>query len=546
MLRPVYLLVNALILCDFTLLLSHFTNNFNISVWVIVIISIMLSIANRIKMDYRQTGFTPWDFLMFKEAKSMTGALNKKSMLLLIIYAISGAGILLYSSRFITPFHLSNTSIILLSIVTMVLLIFIYIVSPRFNQRLSVFRVGMVYFFIANMHDPAKIKISKESTNNFNINNNNFLDGFSKPEVIVIQSESFVDPLVLGADKFNIDPLPYYRKIKNESITFNMATRAFGGGTVHTEYEILTGLSSIFFPKDTTAFSRYINNALPSLGSILKKHGYNSLLIHPYYEWYYNRTEVYRNLGFDRFSSLKSFNLPNNNYASDKVVYDRILEELNNGTNLVVAVTMQNHTPYNKELYKNDIHYQGSFKDKDTKRHFDNYLNGLNETDKSLEYLIAELNKRENEVILLFYGDHLPVINQDASFYEQSKWSKNQFDSWQYYYDLSKSPGFIWSNKRKISNIKDFNIDATEVLPTLLKEIKLEYPNYLKNLDSILNNEKVNSMFRDFIVKNDKFYGSNHKEYIDLYNRIKDLNVSAFIDQKYDNWRYQSATYKVF
>ena len=543
MMKPCLFMANSLLLLDLVLLFSLLTQVFHVTIIVVSLILIILGIANRIKIDYRQTGFTPLDFLIFREAKSMAGALNKKSMLCLTVSALLSTVLLLGLTWFLEPVQMTGylkTVIIFLSLIT---IIGFYVLGPRYNQSISVFKVGTIIYFLSYLNDPPSIRISGRKRNLPHIKDIAEVkaDG---PDVIVIQSESFVDPYELGKENFNNDPLPFYRSLCEEAYSFSMSTRAFGGGTVHTEYEILTGLSTVFFPRDTTVFSRYIKEPLPSLGSILKNQGYGSLLIHPYLEWYYNRTKVYKKLGFDKFLSLRSFNSESDGYVKDMDVFKRIVQELDNGNKLVVAVTMQNHTPYNKDLHNNGVLYLGSFRDPDTKRHFNNFLNGLGETDKALSYLIEELKNRDNETILLFYGDHLPVVNQDAAFYEESKWSAGDFDSWKYYYDLSKSPGFIWSNKRLIKGTSK-DIDATSVLPILLNEINCDYPEYLKNLADVFEKEAYNGLFRDFVVRNNIFYGSKHPEYIKIFKTVRDINDSAFNNAVYDEWCFENDSYEV-
>ena len=543
MMKPCLFMANSLLLLDIFLLFSLLSQVFHVTIIVVTLILIILGIANRIKIDYRQTGFTPLDFLIFREAKSMAGALNKKSMLLLAVTSLISAVLLFGLTWILQPIQINGYLKGFIIVISLTMLILFYTLGPKYNQSISVFKVGTIIYFLSYLNDPPRIRISGRKRNLPLIEDIGLVKA-DVPDVIVIQSESFVDPFELGKENFNKDPLPFYRSLCDEAYSFSMSTRAFGGGTVHTEYEILTGLSTVFFPRDTTVFSRYIKEPLPSLGSILKKQGYDSLLIHPYLEWYYNRTKVYKKLGFDKFLSLKSFHTESIEYVKDIEVFKRITQELDNGNNLVVAVTMQNHTPYNNDLHNNGVEYLGSFRNTDTKKHFNNFLNGLGETDKALSFLIEELKNRDKETILLFYGDHLPVVNQDAAFYEESKWSAGDFDSWKYYYDLSKSPGFIWSNKRLIKGTNKY-IDATSVLPILLKEINCDYPEYLKNLADVFENKGYNGLFRDFVVRNNMFYGSRHPEYIKIFKTVRAINDSAFNDASYDEWCFENDAYEV-
>lgn len=543
MLKPYAIILNTSLLLNYILFFYLLTKELSITIIIITVVLIIFGIANRIKIDYRQTGFTPLDFLILREARSMTGALNKRSMIKLILISMFSLIFLFLMTQFIKEPNVNIYLRTVIFVTSFVIPLFFYISGPFFNNRISVFKSGSLLYFFSFLNDPAKIRIAKRkrdlNSTKIHIDKKN-----NSPDIIIIQSESFIDPFILGQDKFNKDPLPFYRELLKESSGFSMSTRAFGGGTVHTEYEILTGLSTVFFPKDTTVFSRFIKEPLPSIGSILNKNGYRSLLIHPYLEWYYNRTNVYRKLGFDRFLTLKSFESSDQNYVSDLNVFKRIIKELNEGKNLIFAVTMQNHTPYNDYLYKNDVEFLGNFTNNDTKTHFNNFINGLYETDKSLSFLIDELKKRDKETILLFYGDHLPVINQDAAFYQESKWSGAEFDSKRYYYDLSKSQGLIWSNKRNLYK-KNLDIDATAVLPLLLKELDIEYPIFIKKLDRILDMEGINGFFRDYLIKDGELYDASHNVYKRIYKDLRKINDAVFNDAKYDKWCFINETYTV-
>ena len=86
LLNPLYIILTTIIIYIIILPLLMLFNNIT---WLILlltsIILLSLGVSNKIKIDYRQTGFTPIDFLILKEATSMSGALNKKSMKVLFI-----------------------------------------------------------------------------------------------------------------------------------------------------------------------------------------------------------------------------------------------------------------------------------------------------------------------------------------------------------------------------------------------------------------------------------------------------------------------------
>jgi len=97
---------------------------------------------------------------------------------------------------------------------------------------------------------------------------------------------------------------------------------------------------------------------------------------------------------------------------------------------------MQNHLPYN-DWYDNN-----EFKDADVSENLgywdrysiDTYAKGVNYTDKSTLAFLESLNKLDKPVTVIFYGDHLPGIYDDASKDKNNALTLHETDY------------FIWSN----------------------------------------------------------------------------------------------------
>ncbi|UTW70859.1 sulfatase-like hydrolase/transferase [Anaerobacillus sp. HL2] len=56
-----------------------------------------------------------------------------------------------------------------------------------------------------------------------------------------------------------------------------------------------------FLPQGSIPYSQYIHQPIPTLASILRAQGYESVALHNYHNWFYRRDQVYENFGFDRF-----------------------------------------------------------------------------------------------------------------------------------------------------------------------------------------------------------------------------------------------------
>ena len=142
----------------------------------------------------------------------------------------------------------------------------------------------------------------------------------SKPNVIVIQSEAFWDVNKLDVN-YNKNPIPNFEALRKESRYGELYVPVVGGGTANTEYEILTGMTLKNFSNDWyTVYPSEINQPMVSLASIFKNQGYESIGIHPYQSWYYNRLAVYDHLGFDTLKTIEFMNDPEiiGAYMSDR------------------------------------------------------------------------------------------------------------------------------------------------------------------------------------------------------------------------------------
>jgi len=136
----------------------------------------------------------------------------------------------------------------------------------------------------------------------------------------------------------------------------NVISPSYGGRTVLSEYEALTGLSNYTLGSDVVVFSSYINEntkAIGGLASQFKKNGYVTTAMHPNIASYYNRDVVYKNLEFDTFLSEKDFKYTEEDLLGDKRLKDsaffaNIKEQMEavEDPQFIFGVTLAGHSPY--------------------------------------------------------------------------------------------------------------------------------------------------------------------------------------------------------
>jgi len=221
-------------------------------------------------------------------------------------------------------------------------------------------------------------------------------------------------------------------------------------GTANTEFEVLTGLSTQLLPKGIIPYVEYIRKPIEALPTILKKQGYETTAIHTYDNWFYGRNNVYQNMGFDRFISKEFFDQPeySGQYIRDTELSKRILEEMKKTakSDFIYAISMQAHGPYSA-LENPDtatIKISGDLSP-ESKAILENYTQTISDVDQSLKLLIKGLEQSSEPSILVFFGDHLPLLGTNFNVYKETNFFQDEIN-YQDYLNLYSVPFVIWDN----------------------------------------------------------------------------------------------------
>ncbi len=238
------------------------------------------------------------------------------------------------------------------------------------------------------------------------------------PDILIVQSESLFDPARLN----HVEPghfLTEFRKLAKSSRSGELHVPTFGGGTIRTEFELLTGaplstLGGIQYPWLELRDARF-----PSLASILARNGYTTTAIHPNGAAFWNRNRVFPELGFQKFIDIAAFKKEDivGLFTSDAALTDRVITELKDDgpPQLLFAITMENHGPFdwrpNLDAERMAALPMPPGLDAGGRLWFGNYLYLLDDADRELGRLAEALKQRKRRTLLLFFGDHLPSIH---------------------------------------------------------------------------------------------------------------------------------------
>ena len=238
------------------------------------------------------------------------------------------------------------------------------------------------------------------------------------PNIIFLQLESFVDPTIVKDMEYSQDPVPNFRRMVKEYSSGALTVPAVGAGTANVEFEAITGISARFFgPGEYPNKSVLTEKTCESTAFDLKQVGYSAHAIHNHRGAFYNRNTVFKNLGFDTFTCLEYMNnvmKTPKNWAKDALLTENILDALNSteGKDYIYTISVQGHGKYpSEEVITNPTIKVTKAPDEETKWAYEYYVNQIYEMDIFIKELTDALSEYDEEVVLVFYGDHLPALD---------------------------------------------------------------------------------------------------------------------------------------
>ena len=241
------------------------------------------------------------------------------------------------------------------------------------------------------------------------------------PNVIIVQLESFFDVKYLEGVTFDRDPIPCFTSLKEAYPSGFFTVPVIGAGTVNTEFEVLTGMRIADFGAGEYPYRSIMSDVTcETVAYDLLASGYATHAIHNHEGSFYLRNDVYKNLGFESFTSIEYFKEPTfneNGWAHDALLTDEILYLLSSteASDFVFAVSVQGHGKYPDEytLAEGDVRVTEGIGDKTVLSHYQYFINQLREMDAFIQALYDAVMALEEDTVLVLYGDHLPGIARD-------------------------------------------------------------------------------------------------------------------------------------
>ncbi len=263
------------------------------------------------------------------------------------------------------------------------------------------------------------------------------------PNIIYIQLESFFDADTLSDDiQLSEDPTPYFHELREKWPSGALRVPVVGGGTANTEFEILTGMDLDFFGAGEYPYYTVLRDTpCETICYVLNRLGYTSTAVHDYMATFYGRNEVYSRLGFNVFESMEymdDLDYGEIGWAKDERMIDSVEDAMNAtpGRDFVFGITVSTHGKYPSDYLlqcaQNGIQVEnpGPTFNQTQLQNFVNLEKGM---DDFLKEFVAAMDSFDEPVICVFYGDHLPALDWDASSLDSGDLFQTQYIIWNNY-----------------------------------------------------------------------------------------------------------------
>ncbi|MWV42819.1 sulfatase-like hydrolase/transferase [Paenibacillus sp. HJL G12] len=319
--------------------------------------------------------------------------------------------------------------------------------------------------------------------------------------LIVVQMESFQNFLIgLTLDGQEITP-NLNRLVKENTYFSNFYTNAGQGTTSDAEFAVNT---SFYVPKNEPATSSdYMKKALPSLPKLLSGNGYNTATFHTNSVDFWNRTDLYKAIGFDKYYD-QSFYGDDDHIAfgsSDEVLFAKTVPELTKidaekKPFYAMVISMSAHHPFRipEEKYKMKLPeaYEGTL--------LGDYIRAQNYADYAMGQFLDGLKTSGiwDDSLVVFYGDH-----QGVPMYTLGSKERNLMEELighEYgYADMFNIPFIVHSPSGELPANIERTGGQVDILPTVANLLGVSVTQQLHFGEDLLNQETNLIPLRHFL-----------------------------------------------
>ncbi|MFB6469127.1 LTA synthase family protein [Cytobacillus sp. Hz8] len=345
--------------------------------------------------------------------------------------------------------------------------------------------------------------------------------------VIYLHLESFQN-FMINYKLNGKEVTPFLNSLTHDSNTLyfdNFFHETGQGKTADAEFMLE---NSLFGLSQGSAFSTKSHNTFQAAPAILGQKGYTSAVFHGNTKSFWNRDEIYKSFGFDKFFDSTYFNMSQENVEGyglkDKPFFKEAMPYLKTVKQPFYTkfITLTNHFPYPLDKEEATIEPQTT-----GDKSVDNYFQTARYLDEAIEQFFGYLKEAglyDNTMVIL-YGDHYGISNNHNKAMSQVLGKEvNDFESAQ----LQRVPLFI-----HVPGIQGKEMDQyggqIDLLPTVLHLLGIDSKEYIQFGSDLLSKQHSQVVpFRDgnFVTNEitaigNKYYDNKTGELVKENDSIK-------------------------
>ncbi|MEK3884078.1 LTA synthase family protein [Paenibacillus sp. PL2-23] len=328
--------------------------------------------------------------------------------------------------------------------------------------------------------------------------------------LIIIQMESMQSFLIDLAVE-GVEITPNMNKLVKENSYFKHFYQQVGqGNTSDAEFVVNT---SLYIPPRGAATQRYAGKELPSMPKMLKAQGYDTATFHTNVVEFWNRGELYKAVGFDRYYDAAFFGEEDVVFfgASDATLYEKTAQELsrmaaNDKPFYAHVLSMTAHHPYTMPEDKRFIELPERFHD----TLVGDYLIAQHYADQQLGIFIDDLKARGiwDDSLIIVYGDHLglPIYSLDS---DEKELMEDMYGREYTYTDMINIPLVIVNPGSDMGPaVYDHLGGQVDILPTVANLLGVSLEHQLYFGQDLFNQQAYNILPQRYYLPSGSFLSS--------------------------------------
>ena len=263
-------------------------------------------------------------------------------------------------------------------------------------------------------------------------------NGTDGPNIICVLLESFCDPEEINFLETSEDPIPTFHYLEDNFSSGYLTVPVVGAGTANTEFEVLTGMSMQYFGTGEYPYKTILKKTdCEAIASDLSKIGYSSHVVHNNGGNFYSRANAFSMMGFDTFTSKELMNItaltPNGSWSTDDILVNETMKTLDAtpGSDFTYTITVCTHGDYPTEpVIENPAITVSGVDDEAQANQWTYYVNQLNASDRFITSLIDRLSQRDEDTVVVMFGDHLPTMGLTDDDMKSGDIYKTKYITW--------------------------------------------------------------------------------------------------------------------